>query len=410
MYNILYLKDFAIQKVFEMEENILNNIEDSNEEAVVNETQPKKVKFKLKDIPEYVPVWSFVIFGLTIASVVLYLIYTKNPQFADFLNDTIGRAIRFVLAQVTSIIPFSLTETVILTSPVLMFLAIFILFKVYDKGKKKYYRTGVIYMTVACIVITTFLLGFQPSFYNPTIDKKLGFDRQKVSAEQLYETGLILLNNCEAELDSVTFPKGTYSSMMMTYDELNEEMNKSWQKVNELYPSFQKMNTRLKPVMFSFLWTYTHISGMYSAISGEANINVNYPDYIIVSSCAHEMAHQRGIGREDEANFVAFLVCSNSDNPYVRYAGYLDAFVEVANSLYSADKDLYSKLMRQKDDRITEEQVAYSKFFDKYRTNTAAKVSDAVNNTTIKMHGQSTGVKSYGLVVDLLVAYYAPKV
>ncbi|MBQ5354551.1 MAG: DUF3810 family protein [Clostridia bacterium] len=47
----------------------------------------------------------------------------------------------------------------------------------------------------------------------------------------------------------------------------------------------------------------------------------------------------------------------------------------------------------------------YSQFFDKYRENTAATVSNTVNNTYLVLQG-TEGAKSYGLVVDLAVAYY----
>ena len=51
------------------------------------------------------------------------------------------------------------------------------------------------------------------------------------------------------------------------------------------------------------------------------------------------------------------------------------------------------------------EAVAFSKFFDKYRENVAATVSNKVNDTYITSHGQEAGIKSYGLVADLLCAY-----
>ena len=54
--------------------------------------------------------------------------------------------------------------------------------------------------------------------------------------------------------------------------------------------------------------TYTHISGIYTFYTGESNININYPDFVVASSATHEMAHQRGVARENEANFVSFVV------------------------------------------------------------------------------------------------------
>ena len=43
--------------------------------------------------------------------------------------------------------------------------------------------------------------------------------------------------------------------------------------------------------------------------------------------------------------------------------------------------------------------------FDPYRSSTAATVTDTVNDTYLKWQGESAGTQSYGLVVDLAVAY-----
>ena len=80
-------------------------------------------------------------------------------------------------------------------------------------------------------------------------------------------------------------------------------------------------------------------------------------------------------------------------------------FCEVRNKLYSADKKLYDKLISEMSAEIKRELNSYSVFFDKYRDNVAATVSNKVNDTYITSHGQEAGIKSYGLVVDLLCAY-----
>ena len=138
--------------------------------------------------------------------------------------------------------------------------------------------------------------------------------------------------------------------------------------------------------------------------TGEANINVNFPDYTLPYTAAHEMAHQRGIAREDEANFVAFLVCAASDDEYIRYSGYLNLYEYVANALYSADKEAYSEVRAKLEPAARKEMSAYSAFFDKYRENVAANVTGAVNNAYLTIQG-TPGTKSYGMVVDLAVAY-----
>ena len=49
--------------------------------------------------------------------------------------------------------------------------------------------------------------------------------------------------------------------------------------------------------------------------------------------------------------------------------------------------------------------AAYSKFFDKYRENVIEEVSETVNDTFLTING-TEGTRSYGMVVDLAVAYY----
>ena len=144
---------------------------------------------------------------------------------------------------------------------------------------------------------------------------------------------------------------------------------------------------------------------MYTYYTGETNINTNFPDYTIPFTSAHEMAHQRGFAREKEANFVAFLVCEASNDPYIRYSGKLSMLEYILNALYSEESDLYYEIFYLLDIKVRCELVAYSDFFDTYRDSTASEISSAVNDTYLKSQGQTEGEKSYGLVVDLAVAY-----
>ena len=154
--------------------------------------------------------------------------------------------------------------------------------------------------------------------------------------------------------------------------------------------------------------SYTHITGVYTFFTGEANLNTNFPDYTLPFTAAHELAHQRGFAREDEANFIAFLVCISSDDDYVRYSGYLNLYEYLAGPLSRANKDYYSAIYYSVPENTILEMRAYSKFFDKYRENIAEKVSESVNNSFLTING-TEGTKSYGMVVDLAVAFYKDK-
>jgi hypothetical protein len=77
----------------------------------------------------------------------------------------------------------------------------------------------------------------------------------------------------------------------------------------------------------------------------------------------------------------------------------------ISSALYKADKELYSAARKLLDQNVRAELAAYSKFFNKYRESTASKVSNKVNDVYLKAQG-TVGKKSYGMVVDLAVAYF----
>ena len=202
----------------------------------------------------------------------------------------------------------------------------------------------------------------------------------------------------------IKFGYASLSEMPYSNSEMINKLNDAYEKAYDKYAFIAPLRASVKQVALSELMTYTHISGVYSFFTGEANINVNYPDFVLPYTAAHEMAHQRGIAREKEANFVAYLVCMESDDDYIRYSAYLNMYEYIISALSKADKKLYSKTVKNLDTDIRYELAAYSDFFDKYRDSKASTVSETINNTYLTIQG-TEGTKSYGMVVDLFVAY-----
>ena len=105
---------------------------------------------------------------------------------------------------------------------------------------------------------------------------------------------------------------------------------------------------------------------------------------------------------------MAFLVCIESDDAYIRYSAYLNLYEYVSSALYSANPELYYSARAKLSSDAKGEMAAYSNFYEKYRDSVASTVSGAVNNTFLVLQG-TEGTKSYGMVVDLAVAYYKAK-
>lgn len=362
------------------------------------------MKKAFRKINEYIPAAVLVIAAVAILCAAIHIISGLSTNFADFFNEKISSIFRAGLAHLTGWLPFSLAESLIMFLPVLLVLLIFLAVKYAGNSWKSVIRYTSSLFGIVLVFYIFFVLGFATSYQGSTIEDKLGLDRRDVSAEELEETARYLLSKADEELDNVYFVYGGASVMPYSYDEMEKRLLDAYDKICDKYPFVQRLRSNMKPIILSEPMTYTHISGVYSYFTGEANLNINFPDYTLPYTAAHEFSHQRGVAREDEANFMAFLVCMESDDPYIRYSGYISVYEYVASALYSADRDRYFDVYYSMDTRVRYELISYSEFFDKYRKSIVSDVSGAINDTYLKLQG-TEGSRSYGRVVDLAVAY-----
>ena len=61
------------------------------------------------------------------------------------------------------------------------------------------------------------------------------------------------------------------------------------------------------------------------------------------------------------------------------------------------------------DEKVRGDLESYSSFFDKYRDSVASEVTGNLNDSYLQANGQKDGTKSYGMIVDLTVAYLKSK-
>ena len=370
------------------------------------QNKPAKKRRSFREVLRSVPVVSRVFFCIFIAAIIIHILSFASVGFADFFNENISSFFRMILSKLTGWIPFSLAETAVIALPFALVLVFVYFFKVSLKGDHPG-RFVVILASIVTMLYSTFVITFGTGYQNSPLDVKLGIQRRLVSPEDLYRTALKVNDEISGVVDEIHFPAGGGSSVMpYGLDEMNSRLNDAYDKLIEKYGFIPRLHSKLKYIALSKPMTYTHISGVFCYYTGEANINLNFPDYTIPYTAAHEMGHQRGVCPEDEANFIAFLACVESDDAYIKYCGYQNMLEYLMNALYSADKELYTKLYSEIENKSRVEMRAYNSFFEPYKKSVASSVSSTINDTYLKVLGESAGEKSYGLVVDLAVAYY----
>lgn len=359
----------------------------------------KKIFSALK----YVPVLCRIVFCALIATIALHILFVLSPSFAELYGRTVGGAVRGALAFVTDPFPVSVAETAIIMSPLALAWVIVLAVRTNGRLAPSVRLISSLAAAIAAVYIL-FVLTFASGFYTRDIGEYFGIEDRDITVNELYSATLVTAEGANAAYGELE-GRGLYSTAMgMDYTEMSKLLVKELDSLSEDYGCQTRLVSRIKPVILSEPMTYTHISGVYTFFTGEANVNINFPDFVIPYTAAHELAHQRGTARENEANFIAFVACIGSENPYIRYSGYLNMYQYMSSALYGVNPDLYREVYAVLDKGVKNELTAYSDFFEKYRKNPAATVSNAVNDTYLTiMSGEDS--RSYGMVVDTATLY-----
>jgi hypothetical protein len=147
------------------------------------------------------------------------------------------------------------------------------------------------------------------------------------------------------------------------------------------------------------------ITGIYSPFTMEAHVNVHVPHYHIPAIMIHELVHFRGIMREDEANFIAWLVSIYSDDIDFMYSGAMLAFVYTISQIHAASPEDWQRIMHGLSEGVRVDLAANRDYWRQFE-GPLAEISAAANDTYLRANRQEDGVASYGRMVDLLLAYF----
>jgi hypothetical protein len=159
--------------------------------------------------------------------------------------------------------------------------------------------------------------------------------------------------------------------------------------------------------LFDAAMTRIGISGFYSPFTGEALVNRAMPDPAQPFTMAHEMAHQRGIAREDEANFLAWMVCRVSGSPAARYSASLAAFRHAWRALAGAAPDTAAALSHSVIGPEAAGDLRAMRIFWHRHEGSTTRVAERTNDIYLRVSGDAAGVSSYGRMIELLLAYRA---
>lgn len=350
-----------------------------------------------------------ILFLLLLTPISLFLIITArlSSGFAEWYSRHILRYTAYIFNNITGIFPFSLIELlIILLIPASIIYIIISIIKI-KKSKNPKTTVGLVISIPLCFLSTMlflFVTNYGISYYRYTFAQVYGLEVRNSTSDELTELCIYLAENANSTRKLLPTENGEMA-LSISLDDTIKEAKKSYDNISEQYFTLYSGYSTCKKVIFSEVMSHTNTLGVFSPFTFEANINVNINPSTIPFTICHELSHLRGYAREDEANFIAYIVCKNSDSIDFQYSAYIYSLRMSLNKLYSADKEKYNYVYSILSDDVKNDLIAYNSYWSQYK-NTVSQISHKVNNIYLQINSQKDGEQSYGRMVDLLLAEY----
>jgi hypothetical protein len=245
------------------------------------------------------------------------------------------------------------------------------------------------------LLYIVFKLLWGLNYSRPSITTRLAISDQKYNTKELVLLGDFLIsrvNRLEQQM-AQTHAKHSY-----TVEELKQKAKLSYDKLALRNSFFTYRIASVKPVLNSWLISKIGIEGYYCPPSGEANVNNRIPAAGLPFVTCHEISHQLGIAREDEANLIGYLVSINSDDLNFQYAGYYDILRSVLFEIRIKSPDDFI-ILRQKINAATlNDFKKEQEFWASYNGDMSAYMGTALDSF-LKINNQQKGTDSYQDIV-----------
>lgn len=252
------------------------------------------------------------------------------------------------------------------------------------------------------VLVFLYVLNCGINYKRVPFSEEAGIQAVAYTAEDLKQTCLWLTEEVNARAGLVSRDE---AGRMKLADDDGKVAAEAMEQLGKQYPSLSGSYPRPKGLRVSEILSYQGLTGIYSPFTVEANYNADMTAYNIPFTACHELSHLRGFMQEEEANFIAFLACKDAPGEDFQYSGYLMSWIYSTNALRRIDAGFWEEVSAGLDERAAADLKENSRFWNSYE-GTVAEVSNKVNDTYLKVNGQSDGVESYDRMVDLIVAHF----
>ena len=270
----------------------------------------------------------------------------------------------------------------------------------------------VIWLSIRLFVVFQLIWGLnylQPdptNAFNIKVQIPKNVQIAQIEINQLTNELIQELNQTKLELSSL---KGVEPNFALTV----AKVQYAYGSISKAYPKLQLQNQSVKKAIFPTLGDYIGYLAFYQPITAEAIVRSDLPILTQPYTIAHEMAHQLGYASETEANFIAFVVATEADDPMFKYSMLLQMFTYAQDAQllllagtkgFDAWKAQIAKNKALLSPAVIKDRAEIKAFFAA-RAAKQIQASNQLYDQFLKWNQQAAGLDSYADVLKWVRAY-----
>ena len=230
------------------------------------------------------------------------------------------------------------------------------------------------------------------NYSRPSISEELGIGSEKYNVKEL----VVLGNYFIKKTNALKLKQGKIPAY--TNKELESKSAAAYALMAQRNQLFHYPNPCLKSVLNSWMISKIGIEGYYAPLSGEANMNMNLPDFVKPYVSCHEIGHQLGIAYEDEANLLGYLTASNSPDVNYQYSANYEMLRYILFEIRMKSPEDYKTLHATLLPQVLADFKTEKEFWRKYNGDMFGYM-DAAFDSFLKLNNQKKGINSYQDIV-----------
>lgn len=242
-------------------------------------------------------------------------------------------------------------------------------------------------VNILAVVYLLFFIGWGGNYYKPKLSEHWNLEMHAGPRDSLlmrYDAFLVTKLNALAPVYKPT-----------TFSEAEKSAENFYRKFTDSRTKLHGLNT--KPSAFGYFMQYLGVQGYYNPWTGEAQVNRLLPSFMLPFVACHEMAHQSGIAAEDDANLLAYALCTTAPHPSFAYSGYFNLWLYTHGRLRRLDSALANTLETTVHPLVLSQRDTLREIRRRYRSE-AGNFSAQFYDGYLRLHNQKEGLDSYGEV------------